>query len=228
MFNTENLKKLFKENSLNHAYIFFGDNHHELKKQALDLASFIEDNKNLSDTYILQPKEDENSIGIERVREAKTFLYIKPLINSKRILIIEEGESLTTESQNALLKIIEEAPKFSLIIILVKHKSLLLETIISRAQSIFIENKNKPILSDKEIKEVKEFLSREYSKDFLKNIADHNTKKFLQNVINYLSLDIKNNYSKINKVLNINTRVNELSVNKKLQLEALSEELKKV
>ena len=220
------LIKLHKENKLGSAYIFFSDDKQTLKEKTFALVSNIEGSQNLGDTYTLKLKEDENSIGIGDVRDAKKFLSMRPSKSPRRTLVIEDGEFLTDEAQNALLKIIEDSPSQSLIIILAKHKSLLLDTINSRMQSIFIKSENSIEIKDEA--NVKKFLSGAYPKDFIKTITEGNTKEFLNNLINYLSLDIKKNSSKIKKVLEINTRINELSVNKKLQLEALSEDIKQV
>jgi len=86
---------------------------------------------------------EEETVGIEKTREIKKFFTIKGEEGKKRIVIIENGEGLTPEAQNSLLKTLEELSQNQLIIILVSKKNILLPTIISRCQISVIKQKKK-------------------------------------------------------------------------------------
>lgn len=75
----------------------------------------------------------EKSISISQIREIKALIYQKPFALKYRVHIIKEAEKLTTEAQNALLKIFEEPPAHAIIILETSIPKLLLETIRSRA-----------------------------------------------------------------------------------------------
>ncbi len=89
---------------------------------------------------ILIPKA--NRILIQSIRDLKKTLYLKQENDGGRnIVIIFDSELLCSgqgESGNALLKILEEPPEFTTIILVTDHKKLLFETIISRCQEIDI------------------------------------------------------------------------------------------
>lgn len=92
---------------------------------------------NLNPDFLLVERQpEEESLKIENSRQIIDFLLFKPQISSKKVLIIDEAERLTEDAQNALLKILEEPPLAS-IIILVSHTPFrLLETIRSRLLSL--------------------------------------------------------------------------------------------
>ena len=102
-------------------------------------------------------KQNINTIGIEDVRNMQKKLFFKPIRSRTKIVILEDAQLLTIVAQNALLKVLEEPPDHTIIILSTDSKEPLLPTIISRCQIIEIEDKN-PNLSEKEIQEATEFL----------------------------------------------------------------------
>ncbi|MED5554274.1 MAG: hypothetical protein VX530_04290 [Candidatus Neomarinimicrobiota bacterium] len=89
---------------------------------------------------ILIPKAKR--ILIQSIRDLKKTLYLKQDSNSGRnIVIIFNSELLCSgqgESGNALLKVLEEPPENTTIILTTDYKKMLFETIISRCQAIDI------------------------------------------------------------------------------------------
>jgi DNA polymerase-3 subunit delta' len=69
----------------------------------------------------------------EKVIRAASF---RPFESEKRVFVIEAAEQMRDESQNALLKTLEEPPEFAHLILLSAEPALLLETIASRCQPI--------------------------------------------------------------------------------------------
>ncbi len=89
--------------------------------------------KNDPDTLVLNEKE---KIGINVIRRLRKWLQKKPYRASKKIVLIEEAENLTIPAQNAFLKILEEPPKDSIIILTAENAQLFLPTILSRCRLI--------------------------------------------------------------------------------------------
>ncbi len=90
--------------------------------------------------HISRIRPDGASISIEAIRELQKFLQLKtigarPL---RRAVLIEHAQALTTEAQNAYLKLLEEPPADTLLILTVNSPRALLPTILSRAQTITI------------------------------------------------------------------------------------------
>jgi DNA polymerase-3 subunit delta' len=69
----------------------------------------------------------------ERVIRASAY---RPYEGGKRVFVIEAAEAMRDESQNALLKTLEEPPEFVHVILLTSEPAALLETIASRCQAV--------------------------------------------------------------------------------------------
>jgi len=61
---------------------------------------------------------------------------VKPTLSDRRVFVVGEGEKLNTESQNCLLKTLEEPPEYCCIILLCTRLEELLPTIKSRCQIV--------------------------------------------------------------------------------------------
>jgi len=94
---------------------------------------------------------DQNSgWKVEKIREINNFLFQKPFCHQSKIIIIFEAENLNTESQNALLKNLEEPGENNYFILFTNKIKTILPTIISRCQTIKISEKS-DIKTKKEI-----------------------------------------------------------------------------
>mgnify|MGYP001569356498 CR=1 FL=1 len=133
--------ELYKSDLLSHGYIFFGEEQVGKKSFALAFANFLEKGKFetperiLSETKLISP--EKGSIGIDTVKEARHFLSQKPIFSKRRVLIIDDAHKLTTQAQNAILKISEEPPQSSLVIVISPTLDSLLPTLTSRLQRIY-------------------------------------------------------------------------------------------
>lgn len=90
--------------------------------------------------HILLVKPEGKSISIETVRQVQQFLQLKT-VGTRRIrraVIIEDSESMTTEAQNALLKILEEPPLDTIIILTTSQPAFLRPTVLSRTQQLIL------------------------------------------------------------------------------------------
>jgi len=96
-------------------------------------------NQNNPDVLLI----DQNSgWGIDQIRKISNFLSQKPFCHQNKIIIILEAQNLNIESQNALLKILEEPGKNNYVIISTNKEKNILPTIISRCQTIKVSEKS--------------------------------------------------------------------------------------
>jgi DNA polymerase III delta' subunit len=89
---------------------------------------------NFPDVMIISPEKD--SLKIEQMRDLKHLAYLKPMFAKKRIFIIEEAEKMGNEAANSLLKVLEEPPLSSHIILTTHNFYVILPTIKSRCQTL--------------------------------------------------------------------------------------------
>ena len=77
--------------------------------------------------------EKPNSISVDDIREQiNNTIMIKPYQGPYKIYIIDHADIMTPQAQNALLKTIEEPPKYAVIMLLTENAETLLPTITSR------------------------------------------------------------------------------------------------
>ena len=125
---------------LPHALVFDGADGSGKLTLAIELASLLDPRysdkimRMLSpDVTVHAPEEGKKSIGVSLVRDIRAQAYIAPQELSVRVFIIDGAHLLTTEAQNALLKILEEPPSGVYFFLLSENASALLATVRSRA-----------------------------------------------------------------------------------------------
>jgi len=80
--------------------------------------------------------EDAERIKIENIRQLQREISLKPYEARKKVFIIDNAHQLTAEAAGALLKVLEEPPKDSLIILISAKPNLLFKTIVSRCRVV--------------------------------------------------------------------------------------------
>ena len=100
-------------------------------------------NKLSLDVTVHEVESGKKSIGVSLIRDIRENAYIKPQELPCRIFIIRQAQLMTTEAQNALLKIFEEPPAGVYFFLTCDNASALLPTVRSRApvlkMSVFTE-----------------------------------------------------------------------------------------
>ena len=124
-----------------------------------DLLSNFAASSNSRKVYICKREFDEatnkykSAISIDQIRKMKEFFSLSQTEYNWRIAIIDAADEMNESSSNAILKLLEEPPNKSIIILISHNYYSLKSTIISRCQKITL----KPLSE----KEMGEFLSKE-------------------------------------------------------------------
>lgn len=105
----------------------------------------------------------EKAVGIKDIRNLTKKLFLKPFRGESKALIINSPHGLTTESQNALLKILEEPPLGTFIFLVVSDINILFPTILSRCKILKLKNTN--TIDQGEVDEFKKLLENLSLKD---------------------------------------------------------------
>ena len=146
------LKKSILENKVSHSYMFVGIEGIGKQMMAKEFARIVlctnEQEKgchqcksciefmshNHPDFLYIEP--DGNSIKIEQIRYLQRKIQEKPIISDRKVYIINDADKMTTESQNCLLKTLEEPPEYGIIILIGSNENAFLNTIKSRCMKI--------------------------------------------------------------------------------------------
>ncbi|MDP4177829.1 MAG: DNA polymerase III subunit delta' [Bacillota bacterium] len=209
-FNNNNFKDIIGHENLirqvvnsissgtfSHAHLFIGEDGigKSLIAKRIALAILGKDkDKQYADILEYRTAKNKQSIGVEEMENIIIEINSKPYEGSKKVIIIYEADKLTTASQNAFLKTIEEPPKGVYILLLCENSEYILDTIKSRCQihklerlspneiTLFIRKKYSE-LSDNEIRSLsllsdgipgraEQFLNDESFKEIRDNILD--------------------------------------------------------
>jgi len=147
------LERALSENRVGHAYIFTGPAGMGKKTIAhlfagLLLCNDSKDGKtcgkcvpcqlfeNGSNPDFHRINTEENSIGVDMIRDVQGDVAIKPMYSKRKVYIVEDAAKMTEQAQNCLLKTFEGPPEYVVIILLTANYEALLETVRSRAQHL--------------------------------------------------------------------------------------------
>lgn len=160
--NKEILSNALHSNHLNHSYIFIGPDGTYKKRTAIEFIKGILCGNNLEnkpcnecvackkithgnhpDVIIVSPID--KSIKIKQIRDTQRIIRNKPYEVNKRIVLIENSETMGIPAQNALLKSLEEPNKTVIFILLCNSKEKMLTTILSRCQQLIFNPMSKEV-----------------------------------------------------------------------------------
>ena len=169
--NKQILEKSIQLNKTSHSYIFWGIEGIGKKLIAKEFAknilcidqkensnckSCIEfDSSNNPDFQLIEP--NEGKVKIEQIREMQKKVSEKPIISNKKVYIIDNADTMTTEAQNCLLKTLEEPPEYITIILICSNEDNLLTTIKSRCTRMQFEAI--------EIEKIKKYIKQNYPEE---------------------------------------------------------------
>jgi DNA polymerase-3 subunit delta' len=95
-----------------------------------------------ADLLVIEPAYDEKKeelareISVEQAREISKFLSLTPGEGQWRVVIIDSADALNINAANAILKILEEPPSQSVILLVSHNQGKLLPTIRSRCHQL--------------------------------------------------------------------------------------------
>lgn len=142
------LKRIAKLGGLPHALLFCGEEKLGKKTIAFEFVklicgeNFFE--RENPDFILVQPEDKE--IQIAQIRELCWRLALKPYSAPTKCAIIDQAHLMNEESQNSLLKTLEEPKGSTLLILIAQSPQLLFPTILSRCEILkFYPVKNSEI-----------------------------------------------------------------------------------
>ena len=114
--------------------------------------------QNTHPDFLLLSKEQEGKINVEQIRKIVSFLSLKSAISKYKVVIIDDIDNLNVSSYNALLKILEEPPAFSIFFLISNAKDCLPKTITSRCMKYYFFP-----LSDDSLVQILPYILQDYS-----------------------------------------------------------------
>lgn len=134
------LKSDFEESKVSHAYLFLGIEGIGKKTLAIEFAKKLLNTDNLDtcvDYKYIEKLPEKKEIIVEQVRtKIVNDVYVAPATGDYKVYIVNDAHLLNTAAQNALLKTLEEPPKYVVIILVSNNEKALLTTVLSRVKKV--------------------------------------------------------------------------------------------
>jgi len=83
--------------------------------------------------------EDAKSVTIDQIRALGDFLSLRPHTATRKVVVISPAEAMNLNAANALLKLLEEPPLGSILLLVSSHPARLPATIRSRCSRVFFK-----------------------------------------------------------------------------------------
>jgi len=149
-------KKIIREDKLKHAYLFSGPDgigrstfvrrfaqallcqqpgsDGDPCGQCISCAKIEKDQH--FDVKVMARDPGAKDFKVSQVLEAEKFLSITPYSSPFKIVVFKDFDQANVEAQNAILKTLEEAPSYAILILIAESTQNLLPTVISRCEVI--------------------------------------------------------------------------------------------
>lgn len=147
------IKKTARQGKITHLLIFYNSGEEERTRAAMELARLLNCSSekdrpcnecvscrkiqegNHPDIHIL--KLQKSSIGIEDILKMQENIYKKHYEGKYKVYLIEQADKLTLPAANALLKVAEEPPERTILILSTANSENIIVTLRSRAQEVY-------------------------------------------------------------------------------------------
>ena len=143
-----------RRGELHHAIILHGPSPSLLRETALRLAKTLNcvngstgddcqscqriERRTHPDVHFIEAAADKKLISIEQIREIVAEATLRPYEGRNKVFLIDPADGLSVSGSNSLLKTLEEPTRDTSFLLLTRSPDLLLPTIKSRSQHIYI------------------------------------------------------------------------------------------
>ena len=107
------------------------------REKAREFVKKMADERKIS-KFDIYSYETEKAVGIGDVKSLSKQIFLKPMQGDKKMVVLEAFLGMTIDSQNAFLKVLEEPPLSTTIVILASS-NFFLPTILSRCKLIELD-----------------------------------------------------------------------------------------
>ena len=178
-----------KRGELHHAVILYGPSAQPLRTLAVriaktlnclegttgdDCASCVRIDRRLHpDVHFAEVAGEKKQISIEQIRDIVSGASMRPYEGRTKVFIIDPADALSVAGSNSLLKTLEEPARDTTFILITRTPDLLLQTIQSRAQKVYVSEAARVLTGPQEARRIREVaLMEEGGDDLAANILD--------------------------------------------------------
>ena len=150
---SELVRETARRGELHHAMILHGPAPAALRALAFDIARALNcpyggedgcaicqriDRQMHPDVHVMEVAGERKMISVEQVRDVLEQASLRPYEGRTKVFIIDPADAISVSGSNALLKTLEEPASDTTFILITRSPDLLLPTIRSRSQAIYV------------------------------------------------------------------------------------------
>lgn len=94
------------------------------------------------DLLSVGPEEEASTIAVDQIRGLRDFVVLKPHTSMRKLVIVDPADRMNLNAANALLKVLEEPPADSLLVLVTSRPTRLPATIRSRCSAVTFRTPN--------------------------------------------------------------------------------------
>jgi len=124
------------------------------------------------DVHFIEVGGERKLISVEQIREIVAGAAMRPFEGRGKVFIIDPADALSVSGSNSLLKTLEEPARDTTFILITRSPDLLLPTIKSRAQHIYVADIARAFTGPREMQRVQQVAMLEDAGDLATDIID--------------------------------------------------------
>ena len=185
---TSLLLETARRGELHHAMILHGPSAALLRDTAVRLAKTLNclnsttgddctsclriDRRSHPDVHFVEAAAEKKLISIEQIRDIVSEATLRPYEGRNKVFIIDPADGLSVSGSNSLLKTLEEPARDTTFVLLTRSPDLLLPTIKSRSQHIYIGDLERAFTGPREALRVRQVALLDEGEDLAATILD--------------------------------------------------------
>jgi DNA polymerase III delta prime subunit len=177
-----------KRGELHHAIILHGPSTSLLRDTAVRVAKTLNclngstgddcaacqriDRRTHPDVHFIEAAADKKMISIEQIREIVDEASLRPYEGRNKVFVIWPADGLSPAGSNSLLKTLEEPARDTSFLLITRSPDLLLPTIRSRCQQIYLGDTARTLTGPKEALRIRQVALMDAGEDLAGNIIE--------------------------------------------------------
>lgn len=177
-----------RRGELHHAVILYGPSAQPLRDLAVRIAKTLNclegttgddcgscvriDRRLHPDVHFAEVAGEKKQISIEQIRDIVSGATMRPYEGRNKVFIIDPADTLSIAGSNSLLKTLEEPTRDTTFILITRSPDLLLQTISSRAQKVYVSEAARTLTGPLEARRIRDVALLEEGEDLAASILD--------------------------------------------------------
>lgn len=130
------------------------------------------DRRTHPDVHLVEAAADRKLIAVDQIREIVAEATLRPYEGRNKVFVIDPADGLSVSGSNSLLKTLEEPARDTTFLLLTRSPDLLLPTIRSRSQSVYVGDTERALAGPAESMRIRQLALLDEGEELAATILD--------------------------------------------------------